>query len=704
MEEGACEFEECGRMTLTLASTFTAALARLPSQDQKAVKMTVFDLQTDPNLPGLSMHRIDKARDPDFWSVRVNRDIRIVIHKRGGSTLVTYVDHHDDAYAWAMRRRIEAHPTTGALQIVEVRETVIEIAAPKSEALPTRKTLFAKLDPDALLSVGVPEDWVADVLAADEDHFFTLSQHLPAEAAEALLEYAATGQLTRPVVPSPDVTPIAHPDALRRFRTLESREEVQAALDAPWDTWSVFLHPTQRAVVERIYSGPARVAGSAGTGKTVVALHRAARILRAEPNARVLLSTFSTPLANALAGKMRVLLGGDHPSLSGIAPRLCVMSFEDAASDLFQLAFARKPRLATVGRVSDALEATAQSLGVTGYSPKFLLAEFSAVVDAWAVADLDAYANVPRLGRKARLGTRQREALWPVFEGTRAALKADGFVTWPAVFHALADHYSTRQDKPFTHVIIDEAQDLGVSELRFMTRIAASGPDALFFAGDLGQRIFQPPFSWKALGADVRGRSVTLRVNYRTSHQIRRAADSLLPGLVRDGDGREEDRRGTVSVFDGPAPDIRLLADIAAEVGEVTSTLKRWISDGFGVGEIGIFVRSRAELPRALAAIQAAGVSGFELTGREDANSSSVAYGTMHLAKGLEFRGVIVMACDDGILPLQERVDNVVDEADLDEVYETERHLLYVACTRARDRLLVTGVSPGSEFLGDLRG
>lgn len=689
-------------MTLTLASTFTAALARLPSQDQKAVKTTVFDLQTDPNLPGLSMHRIDKARDPDFWSVRVNRDIRLVVHKRGASTLLAYVDHHDDAYAWAMRRRIEAHPTTGALQIVEVRETVVEIEAPTTPRPSAPKPIFAKLNAEALLSVGVPSDWINDVLAADEHQFFVLASHLPSEAAEALLEFAATGQLARPTTLAPELTPETHPDAQRRFRILESREEVQSALEAPWDTWSVFLHPTQRAVVERIYNGPARVAGSAGTGKTVVALHRAARILRGDPNARVLLSTFSTPLANALRGKIKVLLGADHPALSAIAPRLTVSSFEDAASELFQLAFARKPRIANTDRISAALSDAALRLGITGYSLKFLLAEFCSVVDAWAVMSLEAYAEVPRLGRKARLGSRQREALWPVFESVRQTLKADGYLTWPSVFHAVADHYRSRGDKPFTHIVIDEAQDLGVPELLMMTQLAAPSTDTLFFAGDLGQRIFQPPFSWKVLGADVRGRSTTLRVNYRTSHQIRRAADALLPGIVRDGDGREEDRRGTISVFDGPAPDIRLLADKQQECVEVASTLANWMADGFLPQEIGIFVRSRAELPRALAAIQAANFSAIELTGRENAAPDGISYGTMHLAKGLEFRGVIVMACDDGILPLQERIDQVVDEADLDEVYETERHLLYVACTRARDRLLVTGIAPGSEFLDDL--
>ena len=216
------------------------------------------------------------------------------------------------------------------------------------------------------------------------------------------------------------------------------------------------------------------------------------------------------------------------------------------------------------------------------------------------------------------------------------------------------------------------------------------------------KRIFQQPFSWKALGLDVRGRSHALRINYRTSHQIRVQADRLLPGVLSDVDGTQDSRRGTVSLFDGPAPVVRLFRDTAAE----SEAVGAWVADRLGEGctpeEIGILIRSHAEAARARAAVKAAGAKGAEFDEKVEVVPGAVSISQMHLAKGLEFRAVAVMACDDEVLPLQERVERVADEADLGEVYETERHLLYVACTRARDSLWVSGVTPGSEFLRDM--
>jgi hypothetical protein len=700
-------------MDFRIADTFTDALARLPAQEQKAAKVSVMDLQLDPSAPGLQLHRIDKSKDENFWSARVNRDLRLILHKTASSILVAYVDHHDRAYAWAERRRIEAHPRTGAVQIVEVRERVEEAEpglarrwsepAPEVVAAPSTPLppLFAALSDDDLMSVGVPQDWLYPVQTASETGFFELAERLPAEASEALLEFAATGVLRRQSTQVPDeaaADPFLHPDALRRFLTVESADELQAALDAPWDKWSVFLHPSQRAVVERTYNGPARVAGSAGTGKTVVAVHRAVRLIRADPAARVLLSTFSEPLANSLKAKLAVLAGPD----TSIVPRITVTAFEGLATELFQLAFGRKARVASADQVEAVLAEAARAAELKGFSQRFLRSEWNSVIDAWRVADGDAYTVVPRLGRKNRLGARQRDALWPVFATASGQLKAQGFVTWAGVFHALADHYEGKADKPFSHVVVDEAQDLGVPELRLLCAIAPPGQDRLFFAGDLGQRIFQQPFSWKALGADVRGRSATLKVNYRTSQQIREAADRLLPAMVRDVDGREEERRGTISVFEGPQPDVTLCTDEGEEGAAVAGFIRSALLAGIAPEEIGVFVRSRRELPRARAAVEEADQQVVELSERQVELGGRVAIGTMHLAKGLEFKAVAVMACDDEVLPSAERIDAVVEESDLDEVYETERHLLYVACTRARDRLMVSGVRPTSEFLADL--
>ncbi|WP_315744484.1 3'-5' exonuclease [Bradyrhizobium sp. SZCCHNR1075] len=185
----------------------------------------------------------------------------------------------------------------------------------------------------------------------------------------------------------------------------------------------------------------------------------------------------------------------------------------------------------------------------------------------------------------------------------------------------------------------------------------------------------------------MRGRSFTLKVCYRTSQQIRRAADRLLPTVLRDSDGLEDERRGIISVFEGPRPEVRPFATVEAETAHVHNTLAGWLGEGIAPQEIGVFVRTEALVPRARAVL--AGLAGAD----------AVTTGAMSLAKGLEVRAVVVMACDEGILPLDERVEDAADEAELDDIYETERRPLYVACTRAREHLLLTGKTPVSEYL-----
>ena len=255
----------------------------------------------------------------------------------------------------------------------------------------------------------------------------------------------------------------------------------------------------------------------------------------------------------------------------------------------------------------------------------------------------------------------------------------------------------------YDFAVVDEAQDLSVSQLRFFAVLGGGHPNALFFAGDLGQRIFQQPFSWKSLGVDVRGRSRTLRVNYRTSHQIREQADRLLGPEIADVDGNAENRLETVSVFNGPPPVVCVCATADEETAAVATWVKERLANGVQVHEIGMFVRSSEQLDRAQAAAKAAGVPSAVLDHHVEIKPGRVSLSTMHLAKGLEFKAVAVIACDDEVVPLQARIEAVGDDADLKEVYDTERHLLYVACTRARDFLHVSAVDPASEFLDDMQ-
>jgi len=460
---------------------------------------------------------------------------------------------------------------------VEIRETVREIQIPlhipaEAATNPEPKRPLSNLTEADLLSYGVPSEWIPDVRTADDDMLLVIASHLPGEAAEAIIDLATGTTPTKPEVRPPDQSnPYEHPDAQRRFRVLTGTEELARALDYPWERWIVFLHPSQSDWVSRSFHAPTRVQGSAGTGKTVVALHRAVHPARRNPEARVLLTTFSEPLAALLQDKLhRLIQRGAQP-------------------------------------------------------------------------DGEAF-------------------------------------------------------------VVDECQDITAGQLRFLAARAGTSTDALFFAGDLGQRIFQQPFSWTQYGVDIRGRSRTLRINYRTSHQIRSQADQLLDPKSRDVDGNVQDRRGAISIFNGPEPDIRECDDTDSETEQVADWIEQHRSEGLTPREFGIFVRSEAEITRAESALQLAELSYERLQPSAMRLGSKATLSTMHLAKGLEFRTVIVMACDEDVIPNAERIKAITDDSDLDEVVATERHLLYVACTRARDHLLITSGDTCSEFVEDLLG
>jgi superfamily I DNA/RNA helicase len=583
--------------------------------------------------------------------------------------------------------------------------------------------LFDRIPDERLLSFGVPAEWLADVREANEDSLLNLADHLPSEAAEALLElatggappvaefavaeaaanYSGSAVARVPVsggfqAPPNATDPFAHPDAQRRFRVINNVAELEQALEYPWDKWTIFLHPTQRELVERDFNGPARVAGSAGTGKTIVALHRAVHLARHNRESRILLTTFSDTLSNALRTKLRRLL--HHEPRLG--ENIEVYSINAIGRRLYELQFGA-PNIASDNLLRASLAEAAKEIGGHRFSQHFLWTEWSEVVDAWQLDTWEAYRDVRRLGRKTRLPEQQRAVLWSIFDRVRSRLQADGSITYAGMFRRLAEQLANEKRPPFDFAVVDEAQDVNIAQLRFLAALGTGKANSLFFAGDLGQRIFQQPFSWKSLGVDIRGRSRMLHINYRTSHQIRTKADRLLGPELSDVDGITEERLGTISVFNGPAPEIQVLKSPDEENQTVSDWLRDRNSQGVVPHEIGVFVRSPAELDRARAAVEKSGLSFTMLDDKVETTAGDVSICTMHLAKGLEFRSVVVMACDDEIIPLQQRIETAADDSDLEDVYNTERHLLYVACTRARDNLLVTSVEPASEFLDDLR-
>jgi mRNA-degrading endonuclease RelE of RelBE toxin-antitoxin system len=679
---------------VVIADTLASSIQKLDAQSQALVKQAVFDFQVDPKKPSFQYHRLENAKDKNFWSIRVNQDLRIIIHRNKDTNVLCYADHHDPAYRWAERRRLEVHPETGAAQMVVIDERVEEVIQRVVKVVEEEPPVFAKYDPGYLAALGVPAEFLDAAKHVTQTNLFELLEVLPAEASERLFDLAAGRVVARPV--AVDVGPFEHPDAQRRFAIVGTSEELRLALEAGWERWTVFLHPAQRAPIDKRFKGPAKVSGSAGTGKTVVALHRTAHLAR-QGQGRVLLTTFSSTLASRLDQHLDLLL----PKSDAEREHVTIAHLHKLARDLWVKHHRRTLRVADRKTLDAHLQRAQRSSGDFGFDLDFLRAELEHVIIPHDVRTWDDYRAVSRAGRGVALGAMQRKKLWPVFERARASLAASGQLTWDQACHEVAALLKKHPEERFAHVVADEVQDFGFADLVLLRALAEPGVDDLFLCGDPGQRIFKLRTSWAAAGVDVRGRSSRLRVNYRTTEQIRSFASKLRDGTLEDDDGETLDEN-TVSLLSGLEPEVRGFASAEGEIEGVAAWLRPLLETGeYQPRDIAVFGRIDKVLQkRAEPALQACGLQPTQLRDDQPLGDGFAAVGTMHRAKGLEFKVVVVMGCEPGLVPLALATKDLTDPTDIAAVREQEKNLLYVAMTRARERLLVTWAKKPSEFLG----
>jgi superfamily I DNA/RNA helicase len=569
---------------------------------------------------------------------------------------------------------------------------------------------------------------------ANEEQLYAILEHLPEEAAERLFRLASGAPVPIPARSGASGTiasrsdasrseeaprsgsgagrgiqeamsgmgagpdPFAHEDAKRRFRVMDSQDELRLALEAPWERWVVFLHPSQRKVIERTYNGPARVAGAAGTGKTVVALHRAAFLARSSSQTRVLLTTFSKTLATRLGQNADLLLGRETP----VRQRVEIVHLHKLARDRWVEETGEPLNVISPSQLKELIGRANRAVGTGELDVDFLRAEWNAVVDPWGIDSRNRYKVARRAGRGTRLNARQRLDVWKIFAEVQEWLRDRDLMTWDQLVNGVARRLEGRKRKPFTHVIVDEAQDFGPAELRLLRALVPQGKNDLFFCADAGQRIYRATFTWKSTGVDIRGRSSRLTVNYRTTEQIRGFSDRLSPPGVVSATG-ENEPRDSVSLLRGPVPEVLASRTPEAEVKKLARVFKGLKRAGYAPRDIGVFAR-RTELlkERAIPAIEAAGLSHAALTDSVAPSARSVSVGTMHRAKGLEFKVVFVVGCDRAVLPLRSSLDRLCDASDRQGFVDRERNLLYVACTRARERLYVSHTGAPTVFLAEL--
>jgi Txe/YoeB family toxin of Txe-Axe toxin-antitoxin module len=672
------------------ASDFWSFRHRLDKNEQSRVIEFVDKFQQDPTLPGISLERIGSVQR-GIWSARITQDLRAILHRDGPRATLLYADHHDDAYGWADRRKVAPHPVTGTLQVVVTTEAA-EQRVQQTPAAPSIPLLFAEHADDYLLSLGVPDSWLPLLrkLRA-EDQLLGVLDDLPADVAERLFKLAG-GELVAPPAPVPPDRPLtANPDALRTFYVPAHDAELFHLLSQPFEKWLVYLHPSQRRPVDRDANGPTKVSGSAGTGKTVVALHRARRHARA--GERVLLTSFVTTLCRNIESGLRLLCTPDEQRA------IQVRTIHSTALDLCHQAGLRPQPV-----LDKDLE---ELLGNAPppFSTAFLLREWHDVLDAQGITTWDAYRSAPRRGRGTPLTVKERKSLWDVFEPAIAALQSGNKATWQTICRLAREALEQgRIQSPYDAVLVDEVQDLKPQDLRLAAALTAKNPGNLTLVGDTGQRIYPGGFSLRALGIDVRGRSHILHLNYRTSEQIRRAADRILASAADDMDEGHESRAGTRSVFAGPEPTLHGCFSAEEEAAWIAARCAELLDRGLKPAEIAVFARTNKQVQRIAEALQACGHKTAVLTNDSADRPLAIHLGSMHRAKGLEFRAVFAAGCSDYFLPMRSVLDRITDPADRDEASDRERNLLYVSMTRARELLHVSWPGRPSPFLAPLLG
>lgn len=677
-------------MAVSIQPTFIEAAQKLGSGGATRAWSFIKRFTENPASPGLSLERVTGA-ESGIWSARVSQDLRAIVYQDGPDYLLLWVDHHKPAYAWACRRRIARHPNTNVLQV---------LVQPEEAALPpelvTRRRLrvegiFASHSDEYLQSLGLPHDWLPVVReVADTDHLFDVIANLPGDVAERLLDVAAGSLVTPPAPVSDEISMAAASDSPDGMISPDL-DDLDRLMAAPMAAWIAFLHPSQRRLATTDFRGPAKVTGSAGTGKTVVAIHRARHLARR--GHRVLLTSYVTTLCHNLERNLRLLCSDEERE------RIEVRTVLSVARDLAAQGGRSPSRIVGDDEMRELIERFARDADPP-LGRSALLAEWNLVVQAQGIDDWEGYRSANRAGRGTPLSAADRRAVWGVLGRVRTHLSAGRTVDWQGICRlgreALQDGVAIA---PWDSVIVDEVQDLSAQALRLVAMLGGDRANGLMVVGDGGQRIFAHRTSLRSIGIDVRGRSRVLRVNYRTTSEIRRFADRLV-ATSDDLDGTSERRDSCRSIRSGQAPVARGFAAEGAQHDFVRREITARVASGVAPAEIAMIARTGRLLERVQGPLESAGLATHVLVPERDQEpADAVQLLTMHRAKGLEFKVCVIIDVSEANLPNRYAVSRAGDDQDRAEAIERERQLLYVALTRARDEVLVTWVGEPSAFL-----
>jgi hypothetical protein len=684
---------------IAMSDDFLKSFATIPRDQQQAVLSFVAKFRQNPTASGINYERIRDAGDPNMRSVRINDGVRGIVLKpdTGDVYCLLWVDRHDDAYQWARRHRVAIHPDVGSIQIyaVEASSAAEVVPAPAAPA-----GCFAALKDREIRRLGVPDEMLVAVRGVMSDaDLEVLEKQLPDEAFEALFLFAAGESYEKilsdqaaPVSVDPaDFGAALERDATKRhFVVLTDDSDLEALMAAPLERWRVFLHPSQRKLVERDWTGPAKVTGGAGTGKTVVAMHRAARLARqyaALPGKPVVFTTFTKTLSDDIRQHLALLCTPQE------LEKIQVTNLDQWASSLLRRFGYKSELLYDESLRRSYWQAAMSALPASIDLPlQFMRAEYERVVLPQGCETADDYMHAKRAGRGGQLGRAQRKAIWPVFAEYRAQLHANNMREPEEAFRdACRLLKANSEELGIRAMVVDEAQDISAAGFELIRAAVPVGPNDLFIVGDAHQRIYRHKVVLSHVGVEVRGRSRSLKVNYRTTDEIRRWAVSQLDGCeIDDLDGGIDALKGYRSLTHGDPPDIIASATQQDDLAHIRLLLKQLVDDGVELRQVCIVARTNDGLDEIASGLKRSGTACLKLerSTPDDSESPGVRLATMHRVKGLEF-GIVIISGYRGAKVYAEMYAREEDAGVAEDTEIAERSLLHVAGTRAKRNLFV---------------